>query len=70
MSGKQKQQSQPDGHGMYFVRVHESLVKQLRESPSEPVTVQIEERGGRELMFVFTRHDCPAVPALQPGDAE
>jgi hypothetical protein len=54
------QTQQPDADGMYFVRVHESLVQQLRESPSEPVTVQIEERGGRELMLVFTRHDCPA----------
>ena len=42
-----------------FVRVDERLVDQLRAAPSEPVTVQIEDREGGELFMVFTRHDCP-----------
>lgn len=45
--------------GIHFVRVYESLVQQLRAAPSEPVTLQIEERDGRELRFTATRHDCP-----------
>jgi hypothetical protein len=50
----------PDADGIYVVRVHESLVQQLRDAPSEPVTVHMEFQPNGELMFVVTRHDCPA----------
>jgi hypothetical protein len=58
MSRQQKQQ-QPDADGIYVVRVHESLVQQLLSAPSEPVTVHMEFQPNGELVFVFTRHDCP-----------
>lgn len=41
------------------VVVADELVAQLRDAPSEPVTLQITEREGGELEFVATRHDCP-----------
>jgi hypothetical protein len=62
-----EQKQKPDADGIYVVRVYESLVNQLRAAPSDPVTVTIEERGGRELMFVFTRHDCPSVALSSTG---
>lgn len=41
------------------VLVADELVDQLKAAPSEPVTLQIEEREGGELWFLATRHECP-----------
>lgn len=59
-----------DGHltcfslrpGEKMVRVSVQIVEQLTAAPSQPVTLQIEDRGGEELQFILTRHDCPSAP--------
>ena len=54
--------------GEKMVRVSAELVEQLKAAPSQPVTLQIEEREGDELQFILTRHDCPndAAPNAPP----
>lgn len=54
--------------GQRFVLVAPELVAQLKDNPSQPVTLQIEEREGGELHFVASMYPPAEVtPAEASG---
>lgn len=49
---------EPEGTLVRYVRVSDTLLKELLAAPSQPVVMRVERVGERELSFVCTRHDC------------
>jgi hypothetical protein len=62
--------SGPTDDFIRYVRVAPELYQQLRERPSEPVTLQIVDDSPGNLIsctqFIATRHDCPPVNPWAP----